>query len=75
MQKTSGFYPFLNNLINNWKPRAKAIKLNLKDLAVLAGISPQHLTKIVTGRIKNPRLKNIDSIESALKFQEEKRGG
>lgn len=73
--KTSEFELF-TRLIASWKPRAKKIKINLKDLAKEAGIKPQHLTKIITGKfVKNPRVKTIDAIETALVEAEIKAGG
>ena len=66
-------YQLFSRLIASWKPRAKKIKVDLKDIAAEAGIRPQHLTKIITGKfVKNPRLETIDAIESALCAAEEK---
>ena len=69
--KKSSKYPFLWHLIQSWKPRAKKIKLNLKDLAPLAGVATPHLTKIICGNVANPRLKTINDIEMALRAREE----
>lgn len=69
--KTSEYQIFAR-LIASWKPRAKKIRVNLKDIAKEAGIKPQHLTKIITGKfVKNPRVKTIDAIETALCAAEE----
>lgn len=69
--KTSNYQLFAR-LIAQWKPRAKKIKVNLKDIAKEAGIKPQHLTKIITGKyVKNPRIKTIDAVEAALCAAEE----
>lgn len=77
MQKikgTAGQYPFLKNIIAQWKPRAKKIKIKLKDVALEAKITPQYLTKIITGLNENPRLETIDNVEKVLKTLEEKAG-
>lgn len=69
-------YPIFTRLIESWKPRAKKIKVSLKEIAEQAGIKPQHLTKIITGKfVKNPRVKTIDAIEAALCAQEVKKKG
>lgn len=66
-------YQLFKRVIASWKPRAKAIKVNLKDIAKDAGIKPQHLTKIITGKfVTNPRVKTIDAVEAALFAAEEK---
>jgi len=70
--KTSEYLLF-TRLISSWKPRAKKIKVNLKDIAKDAGILPQQLTKIIARRhVKNPRIKTIDAIENALYKAENK---
>lgn len=73
IKKTSK-YPFLAELIKTWKPRAKKIKLNLKDLAEISGIAPQHFSKIVTGACEDPKIETINSIEMALRAAEIKVG-
>ncbi len=73
MQKiegTAAHYPFLKDAIAQWKPRAKKIKLKLKDLATESGITPGHLTKIITGLTENPRLETINDVEVVLKAKE-----
>jgi DNA-binding Xre family transcriptional regulator len=77
MQKISGtiaYYQFLKNLAAQWKPRAKKAKINLKEIAVQAGITPQYFTKIITGKVENPRLQTINDIEIALLCAELKAG-
>ncbi len=70
--QTSKYQLFIR-LIASWKPRAKKIDVDLKDIAAEAGIRPQHLTKIITGKfVKNPRIDTIDAIEAALCAAEEK---
>jgi len=73
IKKTSK-YPFLAELIKTWKPRAKKIKLDLKDLAEEAVIAPQHLSKLVTGTCENPKIETINAVEMALKAAENKAG-
>lgn len=73
IKKTSK-YPFLAALIGTWKPRAKEIKLNLKDLAEISGIAPQHLSKLVTGACEDPKIETINAVEMSLKAAEEKAG-
>ncbi len=73
MQKIAGtveFYPFLQDIVDNWKSRAKKADLKLKDLAVDSGIIPGHLSKIITGITQNPRLDTINSVEMMLKKKE-----
>ena len=66
-------YQLFSRLIDTWKPRAKKIKVKLKDIAKDAGIRPQHLSKIITGKfVENPRIETIDAIEAALCEAEEK---
>ena len=76
--KTSEFQIF-QRLISQWKPRCKKIKYKIKDLAKDAGIVPQHLTKIITGKyVTNPRVRTIEAVENALCAKEEefvKQGG
>ena len=74
MSRRTGQYPFLKELCAEWKPRAKKAKILLKDLAVEAGMAPQHLTKIISNECKNPRLKTINDFEMALR-EAEKRAG
>lgn len=70
--KTSN-YQLFKRIIKSWKPRAKKIKVDLKDIAEEAGITSQYLTKIITGKyVKNPRVETIDDIEAALVAAEEK---
>ncbi len=72
--KSSNFEMF-SCIISTWKPRAKKIKFKLKKLAVDGGTTPQHLTKIITGKfVKNPRIKTINSVEMALRAAEKKAG-
>jgi predicted transcriptional regulator len=69
-------YELFTRMIASWKPRAKKIKKNLKDIASEAGIRPQHLAKIISGKfVKNPRVKTINDIETALVEAEEKAKG
>lgn len=73
MSIKSSEYPMFARLISHWKPRAKKIKVNLKDIAKDAGILPQQLTKIITGKhVKNPRIRTIDAVETALYNAENK---
>jgi len=72
MSKKTGNYSLTNSLISSWKPRAKKIKLNLKDLAKNSGISPQHMTRIVRGKVPNPRLQTISDVEMMLRAAEKK---
>ena len=65
-------YKFIDLLIDQWKPRAKKIDINLKDIAKDAKISAQHLTKIITKKSNNPRIATIDAVEMALYAAEEK---
>ncbi len=58
----------------DWKPRAKRIKKKMKILAAEAGISPQHLTQMVTGKVQNPWLRTVDKVEMALRDAEKKAG-
>lgn len=74
MSKKSSQYPFLNLIILSWKSRAKKSKINLKKIAINAGITPQHLTKIITGKIANPRMKTINDVEMVILEAESKRG-
>jgi hypothetical protein len=69
IKKTSK-YPFLAEIIKTWKPRAKSIKLDLKDLAALSNISPQHFSKVITGACENPKIETINAVEMALKAAE-----
>jgi len=75
MSIKSSEFEIFDTIISNWKPRAKKIKLKLKDLALAAGIRPQHLTKIITRKfVKNPRIKTINAVELALVGFEKKAG-
>lgn len=74
MSKKTGNYSLTNSLISSWKTRAKKIKLNLKDLAKDSGISPQHMTRIVRGKVPNPRLQTISDVEMMLRAAEKKAG-
>ncbi len=74
MSKKTGNYLLTNSLILSWKPRAKKIKLNLKDLAKDSGISPQHMTRIVRGKVPNPRFQTISDVEMMLRAAENKAG-
>ena len=74
MSKKSSQYPFLNLIISSWKSRAKKSKINLKKVATDAGITPQHLTKIITGKIANVRMKTINDVEIVILQAESKRG-
>ncbi|MBP7710767.1 MAG: helix-turn-helix domain-containing protein [Rickettsiales bacterium] len=74
MSKKTGNYSLTNSLISSWKTRAKKIKLNLKDLAKDSGISPQHMTRIVRGKVPNPRLQTISDVEMMLRSAEKKAG-
>jgi transcriptional regulator with XRE-family HTH domain len=70
--KTSN-YQLFQRLIQSWKPRAKKIKVDLKDIADEAGITSQYLTKIITGKfVKNPSIDTIEDFEAALVAAEEK---
>jgi len=72
--KTSKYQMFAS-IISSWKGRAKKIKKKLKDLAKDAGIQPQHLTKIITGKfVENPKVKTINAVEMALQAAETKAG-
>tara|TARA_R110000851_G_scaffold309302_3_gene468702 strand:+ start:133 stop:402 length:270 start_codon:yes stop_codon:yes gene_type:complete len=68
--RKSSNYPFLNAIISEWKSRCKNIKYNLKDLALDANITPPHLTKIITGKIKDPTLGTINDICISLAKKE-----
>jgi len=72
MTKKTSKYQLISSLIESWKPRAKLIKYNLKDLAKDAGegITPQHFSRLITGKVNNPRFKNINDIEMALRARE-----
>jgi len=74
MSKKTGNYSLTTSLISSWKSRAKKIKLNLKDLAKDADISPQHMTKIVRGKVPNPRFQTINDVEMRLRAAEQKWG-
>ena len=74
MSKKTGNYPLTNSLVLSWKPRAKKIKLKLKNLAVAANIAPQHMSRLVRGRVKNPHFRTINDVEMALRAAEEKAG-
>jgi len=74
MSKKTGNYSLTNSLISSWKTRAKKIKLNLKDLAKDSGISPQHMTRIVRGKVPNPRFQTISDVEMMLRTAEKKAG-
>jgi AraC-like DNA-binding protein len=69
-KKKLGDYPFIIALIANWKPRAKRLKVNLKDIAAEAKIPPQHLTRIITRTTTNPHPQKINDIEMALSARE-----
>lgn len=70
MSKKTGDYPFIKCLISDWKPRAKKIKVNLKDIAKDAGVSPQHMTQLVQGNVQNPRLQTVNDVEMAFRNKE-----
>jgi len=74
ISRRTGQYPFLKELCAEWKPRAKKAKILLKNLAVEAGMAPQHLTKIISNDCKNPHLKTINAVEMALREAERKAG-
>lgn len=66
-------YKLFTRAIKSWKPRAKKIKVDLKDIAKEADITPAYLTKIITGKfVKNPSVKIIDAVENAVVYFEEK---
>lgn len=68
--KKTSKYPFIAAIVATWKPRAKAQKIHLKDLAKEGRITPQHLTKIIAGKINNPRLKTVNNVEMFLRQKE-----
>lgn len=72
--KKISHYPFLGEMIKEWKPRAKKIDYKLKTLATDAQILPQHLSKLITGFCDNPKLDTINAIEMALREAEKKAG-
>ena len=74
MNKKTTNYLLITTLIASWKSRAKKAKVKLKDLAKDSDISAQHFTKILQGRIANPRLDTINNIEMNLRAAEEKAG-
>jgi predicted transcriptional regulator len=61
-------------MTSEWKSRAKKSKILLKNLAKEAKLAPQHLTKIISGECKNPRLKTLNAVEMALRDAEKKAG-
>jgi len=74
MTKKTSKYQLISSLIESWKPRAKLIKYNLKDLAKDAGegITPQHFSRLINGKVNNPRFANVNNIEMALRAAEKK---
>jgi predicted transcriptional regulator len=72
MTKKTRKYQLISSLIESWKPRAKLIKYNLKDLAKDSGkgITPQHLSALINGKVNNPRFGNVNDIEMALRSAE-----
>ena len=66
MPKTSGKYPFLKNIIEQWPVRAKRAGLRNKQLAKIAGVSESQFSQIINFRIKNPHLRTIQAVQDAL---------
>jgi hypothetical protein len=75
MSKKTGNYSLTNSLVTSWKPRAKKIKLKLKNLAVAANMTPQHMSRLVRGRVENPHFRTISDVEMALRAAELAAGG
>jgi predicted transcriptional regulator len=53
------------------KQRAARIRLPLKELAALAGVSEDNLHRVIRGNV-DPRVSTVEKIEGALAAEEER---
>jgi transcriptional regulator with XRE-family HTH domain len=67
MKNVENFVNIRSQLIESWYERARKCELKIKEVAQLASISRVQLSRILNGRVQNPKLSTIRKVEEVFK--------